>query len=56
MQPERFDGCPFTSLLTLLICLQFSDNNFGRVDILRDVPYEPEKTREFFMLLSMVNV
>ena len=51
MQANRFDGCPPTSFLTLLICLQCSVNNFrggnvssdrshvarNRVDLLRAV-------------------
>ena len=49
MQASRLDGCPSTSFLTLLICLQCNDNSFGRGGALRDVLYEPQKTNEFFM-------
>ena len=31
-----------TRFLTLLICVQYSDNDFGGGDVSRDVLYEPE--------------
>ena len=40
MQVNKLDGCPSHSLLSLLICLQCSDNGFGG-DVSRDVLYEP---------------
>ena len=41
MQSNKLDGCPFNAFLTLLICLQCSDNDFGGGDVLWDVFYEP---------------
>ena len=41
MQANKLDGSPSNSFLTLLICLQCSDNDFGGGDILWDVLYEP---------------
>ena len=41
MQANRLDGCPSTSFLTPLTCLQCSDNDFGRGDVSGDVLYEP---------------
>ena len=40
MQANRFDGCQSTLFLTLLICLQCSDNDFWEGDVSRDVLYE----------------
>ena len=40
MQASKPDGCPSNSFLTLLICLQCSDNDFGGGDVSRDVFYE----------------
>ena len=40
MQANRLDGYPANSFLTLLICLQCSDNDFGG-DVSSDVLYEP---------------
>ena len=51
MQDNRLDGCPSTCFLTLLICLQYSDNNFGGSDVSRDALCKPEKTKEFFILI-----
>ena len=35
-------ACMLTNLiLTLLICFQYSDNDFGRGEVSRDVLYEP---------------
>ena len=51
MQANRLDGYTSTWFLMFLICLQCSHNNFRRSDVLRDVSYEPEKTREFFMIV-----
>ena len=33
MQANRLDGCPSTSFLTQLICLQCSDNDFRESDV-----------------------
>ena len=41
MQADRLDGCPSTSFLTLLICLQYRGNDFGGGDVSRDVFHEP---------------
>ena len=41
MQANELDGWPSNSFLTLLICLQCSDNDFGGGDVSRDVLYEP---------------
>ena len=40
MEANRLDGCPCSSFLTLLICLQCSDNQFGGGNVSRDVLYE----------------
>ena len=40
MQANSFDGCQSTLFLTLLICLQFSDNDFWVGDVSRDILYE----------------
>ena len=41
MQANKLNGFPSNSFLTLLICLQYSDNDFGGGDVSRDVLYEP---------------
>ena len=41
MEANKLDGWPSNSFLTLLICLQCSDNDFGGGDVSRDVLYEP---------------
>ena len=41
MQAKRLDGCPSASFLTILICLQYSDNNFWESDISNNVLYVP---------------
>ena len=41
MRANKLDGCPSSSFLTVLICLQCSDNDIGVVDVSRDVFYEP---------------
>ena len=41
MQASQLDGCPSNSFLTLLICLQYSDNDIERGDVSRDILYEP---------------
>ena len=41
MQVNKLDGWLSSSFLILLICLQCSDNDNGRVDVSRDVMYEP---------------
>ena len=41
MRAKKLDGCPSNSFLTLLICLQCSDNDIGGGDVSRDVLYEP---------------
>ena len=51
MQAIRLDGWSSNSFLTLLICSQCSDNDFGGGVVTRDVLYEPEKTSEYFMLI-----
>ena len=40
MQTNKLDGCPSNSFLTLLICLQCSDNDLGGGDVSWDVLYE----------------
>ena len=42
MQANKRDGWPFNSFLTLLICLQCSDNDFGGGVISRAILFEPE--------------
>ena len=42
MEANKLDGWPANLFLTLLICLQYSDNNFGGGDVSRDVLYDPE--------------
>ena len=37
MHASKFDICPSTSFLTLLIFLQCSDRSFGGGDVSRDV-------------------
>ena len=39
MQAKSLDSCPSTLFLTLLICLQCGDNEFGGGDEIRDVLY-----------------
>ena len=41
MRVNKLDGCPSNSFLTLLICLQCSDNDLGGGNVSRDVLYEP---------------
>ena len=41
MRANKLDGCPSNLFLTLLICLQCSDNDIGGGDVSRDVLYEP---------------
>ena len=41
MQANKLDVWPSNSFLTLLICLQCSDNDFGGGNISRDVLHEP---------------
>ena len=41
MQANKLDGCPSTSFLTLLICLQYSDDDIGGCDVSNDVSHEP---------------
>ena len=41
MKANKLDVCPSNSFLTLLICLQCSDNDFGGGDVSRDVLYKP---------------
>ena len=40
MQANKLDGWPASCFLTLLICLQCSDNDFGGGDVSRDVLLE----------------
>ena len=51
MQANKLDGCPSNLLLTLLICLQYSDNDTGGGDVSRDVLHEPGGN---FDLISIV--
>ena len=41
MKASKLDGCPSNSFLTLVICLQCSDNNFGGGDVSSNVLYVP---------------
>ena len=41
MEANELDGWPSNSFLTLLICLQCSNNDFGGGDVSRNVLYEP---------------
>ena len=41
MRASKLDGGPSNPFLTLLICLQCSDNDTGAGDVSRDVLYEP---------------
>ena len=40
-QVNKLDGCPSNPFLTLLICLQCSDNDLGGGDVSIYVLYEP---------------
>ena len=51
MQADKLNGCQSNSFLTLLICLQCCDNDFGGGVVTRDVFYEPKETSESFMLI-----
>ena len=53
---KTLNGCSSTSILTLLICLQYSNDNFERGDISSDLLYEPEKTSDLCTLLSKLFV
>ena len=39
MRADKRDGCPSNSFLTLLICLQCSDNDIGGDDVSKDLLY-----------------
>ena len=39
IRDNKLDGCPSNSFLTLLICLQCSENNIGGGNVSRDVLY-----------------
>ena len=41
MQANKREGWPSNSFLTLLICLQGSDNDFGGDDVSKGALYEP---------------
>ena len=41
MYTNRLDGYASTSFITLLICTQCSDNNFGEGDVSRYILYVP---------------
>ena len=41
MQAKKLDGCSSASFLAILICLQYSDNNFWGSDISSNVLYVP---------------
>ena len=41
MQANKLDGLPSNWFLTLMICLQCSDNDFGGGDVPQDVLYGP---------------
>ena len=41
MEANKLGGRPSNLFLTLLICLQCSDNDFGGGDMSRDVLHEP---------------
>ena len=41
MRDSKLDGGPSNPFLTLLICLQCSDNDTGAGDVSRDVLYQP---------------
>ena len=51
MRANKLDGCPSNSFLTLLICLQCSDNDIGGGDVSKDVLYEPGNSLD---LISIV--
>ena len=51
MEANKLDGSPSNSFLTLLICLQCSDNNSGGGDISRDVLYDPEGKVDLISLI-----
>ena len=48
MEANKLDGYLPNLLLTLLIWLQWSDNNFWGGVKTRDVLYEPEKNKQVF--------
>ena len=41
IRANRLDRCPSNSFLTLLICLQCSNNNFGGGDVSGSILYDP---------------
>ena len=41
MRANKLDGCLSNSFLTLMICLQCSDNDLGGCHVSRNVLYEP---------------
>ena len=51
MRANKGDGCPFNLCLTLLICLQCSDNDIGGGDVSRDVLYEPGSSLDLISII-----
>lgn len=47
MEADSLDGFTCTLFLTLLACLQCSDDDSVRGDVSRDVSYAPEKISDF---------
>ena len=51
MQAKKLDGCPSTTLLTLFISLQCSDNNLGGGSQTRDVLHVSRGTTDLIRLV-----
>lgn len=56
MWANKHIGCTSTSFLTLLICLQYNDNDFWGGNVSKDVSFVPDKTSDFSMLISLRNL
>ena len=50
MQSDSLDNCPSTSTLSLLIRLQYRQNDLIRGDVSWDVSYAPLKINDFSLL------
>ena len=53
MESNKLDGCPSSWILTLLICLQCSDNDRGGGDVSRDVFYVSVGKGSLFKIIAL---